>query len=150
MSKSEENKELCELISINKDAADFYKDAQKKVENVNLCATFKNLEIIHQSVADNISVMVRQNGGKADADNTIAGKTAKFFGELMAKVSNDVDETLVSHLEEAEDRCLHSIQNALEDDDIAPATKDALANEYASLQRTHDYMKEMKDYMKAA
>ena len=150
MSSSEENKELCKLININKDAAEFYSDAKEKVQNLNFVTTFKNLEIIHDSVAKRIAQRVKANGGDPEMDGTVSGKTAQFFGELMARVSNDVDESLVSSLEEAEDRCLHSIEDALEEEDISPATRAVLAQEYSTLRQTHDYMKELKSYMKAA
>ena len=149
MSK-QENKELCKIININEDACEFYESAQEKVENPQLKTTLSNLENLHKDVIVNLQNHVRANGGNPDADETLAGQTRQFWGELMAKISNDVDETLVKHLEEAEDRCLHSIQEAVESDDMSISTKSILRNEMSALQKSHDYMKALKESMKAA
>lgn len=145
-----ENKELCKLININEDACDFYGSAQEKAENPRLKETLGNLKTLHKGVIINLQNYVRANGGDPEASETLAGQTQKLWGELMAKISNDVDETLVKHLEEAEDRCLHSIKDAIKSDDIAPSTKVALQKELNALQKSHDYMKSLKDSLKAA
>lgn len=146
----DENNELHKLVNINKDACAFYESATKEAQSAEIKQTFRKLDELHQDVIANIQSRIRANGGKADADETFVGKTTQFWGELMAKVSNDVDETLVKHLEEAEDRCLHSMQDAIKDDDIRPETKTALQNELQTLRKTHDYMKALKEAMKAA
>lgn len=149
MSKKE-NKELCKLININEDACEFYESAQEKAEDPQLKRTFANLESLHKGVITNLQNCVRANGGDPDAEETFAGQTQKFWGELMADISNDVDATLVKHLEEAEDRCLHSIEDAIKSDDVAPSTKMTLQRELSALRKSHDYMKSLKDVMKAA
>lgn len=146
----DENQELHKLVSINKDACEFYDSAAEEAESPEIKQTFRKLEDLHQGVITNLVGQIRANGGKPDVDETFAGKTSQFWGELMAKVSNDVDETLVKHLEEAEDRCLHSMQDAMKDEDIRPETKATLQKELQTLQKTHDYMKALKDAMKAA
>lgn len=145
-----ENKELEHLININEDAAEFYESAQEHAKNPQMKITYRNLENLHKGVITNIEQVVRANGGEADSGETILGGMRQFFGELHAKISNDVDETLVTHLEEAEDRCLHSMQDAIESDDISPATKTVLQKELSTLQKSHDYMKSLKDCMKEA
>lgn len=141
--------ELKELIDINKDAYTFYDDAIEQVDNPRLVSTFKNLSALHKSVCNSIIQRLEANGEKAYADKTYSGTAAKWWGELMGKISNDTDETLVSHLEEAEDRCLHSMQDATQNDDLDASTRTFLANELQTLRKTHDYMKELKDNMAA-
>lgn len=145
-----ENKELGKLININKDAVEFYKSAQEKSENTSFRRTFQDLESLHSSVIMNLQSRIRSNGGNPEADETLKGQAAKFWGEMMANMSNDVDETLVKHLEEAEDRCLHSIEDAIQHDEVSPATKAALQKEKVALQKSHDYMKALKDSLKHA
>ena len=107
---SQENKEIAKLININEDAAEFYESAQEQAKSADIKSTFANLETLHKSVIISLQNIVRMNGGKPEAEETFVGQAQQFWGELMASISNDVDETLVTHLEEAEDRCLHSIQ----------------------------------------
>lgn len=150
MTFKDENKELGKLVNINQDACEFYDNAATKVESPEIKQTFQKLKALHAEIVGNLQGYIRQNGGQAEAHETVVGKSAQFFAELMTKISNDVDETLVSHLEEAEDRCLHSIQDAMKDNDLSPETKNALQNEMTTLHRTHDYMKALKDALKAA
>jgi len=149
MPNDKENRILNHLIDINHDASNFYKGALERVHNPRLERSFIDLEKLHSSVAADLARQVRANGGKPDHDGTIAGKTAQLFGELLAKVSNDADETLVSRLEEAEDRCLHSMREALDDKSIHAETRALLVSELGTLQRSHDYMKALKDSMAA-
>lgn len=149
-SLKDENNELHKLVNINKDACEFYNSAVQEAQSAEIKQTFTKLENLHRQVMGNLQNQIRINGGDPEADETLVGKGAQFWGELMAKVSNDVDTTLVKHLEEAEDRCLHSMEDAMKDDDIRPATKAALQSEMDTLRKAHDYMKALKDALKAA
>jgi len=145
-----ENKILSHLIDINKDACSFYESALEKIENPHLQRSFSDLERLHEGIVIDLSRRLRDNGVHIGADGTMVGKAAQFFGEIAAKVSNDVDETLISRLEEAEDRCLHSMRDALDEGSIRPDTKAFLIEELSSLQKSHDYMKALKESVKAA
>ncbi|MCC6598863.1 MAG: PA2169 family four-helix-bundle protein [Alphaproteobacteria bacterium] len=149
-SVEQENKEFGKLININKDACEFYESACEKAESAQLKKTFRDLEDLHKKVAADLQRHVRAHGGDSKADETFVGQTQKFWGGLMASISNDVDETLVSHLEEAEDRCLKSMKDAINDDRVTPGAKTLLMQELALLQNSHDHMKSLKNYMKAA
>jgi len=144
------NKELQALANINEDACEFYEEASDKAENPQLQTTFRNLESLHKAVVVNLQEHIMANGGAPDTDETLMGETRELWGKLMASISNDVDETLVSHLEEAEDRCLHTVEDIMENDSVPPLTKALLQSEYITLQKSHDYMKALKECMKAA
>jgi uncharacterized protein (TIGR02284 family) len=147
---SDINSDLQKLANINEDACEFYEEASEKAENSQFKTTFKNLESLHKSVVVNLQEHIRANGGKPDTEETFEGAAREFWGKLMASISNDVDETLVTHLEEAEDRCLHKVQDIMDSDDIPATTKTMLQNEHQALRKSHDYMKALKDSLKAA
>ena len=149
MSK-DKNKEICKLININEDAAEFYEEAQENAKSPQNKETFRELEQKHKAVITSLSQHVVQNGGKVDVDETIIGEMRQLWGELSAKVSNDVDATFIKHLEEAEDRCLHQMEDIMNDDDISAEMKSMLQDEYKTLQQTHDYMKALKEQTQAA
>lgn len=150
MHNDKENKILNQLVDINQDASEFYKSALERVKNPRLERSFSDLQRLHNAVIHDLTQQIVENGGEPDVDGTIAGKTARVFGEMMARVSNDIDETLVSRLEEAEDRCLHSMREALDQRDMQPNTRALLVSELGTLQRSHDYMKALKDSMSHA
>lgn len=150
MSNNQGHQEIGKVININKDACEFYGSAQKKTDSPIMKQTFRNLEHLHKSVMTNLQNYVQANGGSPEPHETIIGQAQKFWGELMTEISNDIDETLVTHLEEAEDRCLHSIKDIIQKDSVSPSTKSVLQQELGALQKSHDYMKSLKDCMKAA
>ncbi len=150
MSSDKEANTLLKLVSINKDASNFYSSASTEAKDAQLKKTFHDLETLHNGIAVNIQKYVRGTGNDADANGTVTGQVSQFWGEMMAKISNDVDETLVSHLEEAEDRCLHSIEDAMKEKEITPAAKSLLQSELVALRKSHDYMKALKEMTKAA
>ena len=145
-----ENTELQKLININEDACEFYSSAKDSAESPEIEATFSKLEWLHKDVVTSLQSKVRQNGETATADSTLTGNVRKIFGEISAKFSGDTDETLVSHLEEAEDRCLHSMQDVMEGEKVSSSTKTYLQTQMSTLKKTHDFMKTLKDQMKSA
>jgi len=150
MSLRKENKILNHLADLNKDACEFYEEARDEVKSPKLKQTFGDLESLHRDVMTNLQSILVRNGGDADIDETLRGQIAQMWGELKAKVSNDFDATIVAELEEAEDRCLHAMQDAVKDTDISEPTRTRLQKDLQSLQRSHDYMKSLQDIMKSA
>ena len=146
----QEHKELSKLININKDACTFYEAATEHAKDTHFKRTFEDLRSLHSDVIKTLQDHVRAHGDIPEVKETISGKAQQFWGEVMVSVSNDVDETLVHHLEEAEDRCLSSMQEILERPDITPSTQRVLKSEYSALEKSHDYMKALKDTMNAA
>lgn len=145
-----ECKELCKLIDINEDACEFYESAQTKTTNSTLKTTFKELESLHSGVVANIQRLVREKGDDAEADETLRGQMNQFWGELMTKISDNPDDMLVYQLEEAEDRCVKSMREALDSDDLSTQTKAFLQNEMTTLNKSHDYMRSLKNSLKTA
>ena len=137
------------IANINEDAAEFYEDAAEKIEDPQMKTTFKNLESLHNSVKVTLESQVQSNGGDFEAYETFVGGMKQLFGEIEAKISNDKVSTFVKHLEEAEDRCLHSMQDAIDSDDIRETTKTMLSKELATLRKSHDYMKALKESLAA-
>lgn len=146
----QEHDELCKIININEDACEFYNSAAKKAGRLKVKQTFQDLESLHKNIIVNLQHYLRKNGFEANAQETMVGQAQKFWAGLMTSISNDVDETLIAHLENAEDRCLHSMQDAIKGDNLLPQTKQALQSELVMLERSHDYMKKLKEQSKNA
>ena len=140
MTLKKENKIINHLADLNKDACEFYEEAREEVKSPKLKQTFSDLETLHRDVMTDLQSI----------DETLRGQIAQMWGELKAKVSSDFDSTIVSELEEAEDRCLHAMQDAIKSTEISETTRVRLEKDLKSLQRSHDYMKSLQDIMKSA
>lgn len=143
-------KEVCKIIDINKDACNFYKSAQQEVKSLDMKDTLQKFENTHQQVVRDLQNYVIQNGGDPEAESTVSGMVQQVWGELKAKVSNDVDTSFIASLEEAEDRCIDSLKDAIQNDDISAEARIALKKQETTLQKCHDYMKTMKENAQAA
>ena len=147
---SQDNKEVCKIININKDACAFYQEAQGKVKNLTTQEIFKNFEELHQNVITDLQACVRENGGEPEADTTLMGEIQELWGKARAAMTSNVDESLITSLEEAEDRCINSLKEAIANDNISATARIALKKQEEKLQKSHDYMKIMKDNVNAA
>ncbi len=142
--------EVCKIIDINRDAAEFYHEAHQKAEDQEIQKIFKNYEDLHHSVVVDLQTFVREQGGDPETNGTIIGNMQEMWGKAKASLTSDVDESLISSLEEAEDRCIHNIKDAIKDENLSANARMALQRQESTLQQSHDYMKMMKDRAKAA
>lgn len=141
-------KEVAKLIDINKDACTFYKEAKDKVETNGLQNKFQELCDLHSGVVNKLQSELMAKGANqkdVEASETVAGKANRYFGELLAALTPDADEKFIARLEEAEDRCLHSMQDAVTNPDISTDIKPCLRGQLVDLQKSHDYMKSLKE-----
>lgn len=147
---SHDNKEICKVININKDACEFYQEAQNTVKNLDTREIFKNYEELHRDVMTDLQSYVRKNANEAEADTTLMGEIQELWGKARASMTSNVDESLITSLEEAEDRCIHSLKDAISNDNLSAEARIVLKKQEEKLQKSHDYMKMMKDNVNAA
>lgn len=143
-----EIKEVAKLVDTNKDACEFYNKAKGKVDEQQLRNKFDELCSLHNRVVDKLQSEMISRGASHDdvqASETITGKANRYFGELMAAVTNSPDEKFIARLEEAEDRCLHAMEDACKNQDISNELKTVLKQQLTELRKSHDYMKSLKD-----
>lgn len=138
---------LKELVDINLNACQFYETARAYVENPQLGKTFANLEALHNNVVSTLQNQIRKKGG---TDATVAAAplndcVTEFWGGMSANGSENIDFHVICHLEEAEESCLMLMEDALDNDDISTPTKEVLSDNLLSLQKSHAYMKALKE-----
>ncbi len=142
-----EIKEVSKLIDINQDACEFYKKAEEKVEDQHLRSEFVGLRQLHSNVVTQLQSEIAARHGKGDeieASETVAGKANRYFGELMAAITPDSDARFISRLEEAEDRCLHTMEDAVKNTEISSQLKTILMSQFDELKKSHDHMRTLK------
>lgn len=140
----QENKELKKLVSVNEEACEFYESACEHVTNEQLRDSFRNLESLHRNIVINLQQKIRLNGGNPDHFEAIGGQYPGGWGELMTTFDNDIDETLIMYLEEAENRCLKYFNDTLQSEKVNPDTLPLLTHELSALEKSRDYMKALK------
>ena len=148
---SNPEKKIQNLIDICEDAREFYTDATEQTKDPEMKRLFRTMADIRKGVIIDLRAHMRQNNMEIKAPSeTVMGQVNKFLGENIAKWSDNTDTKLIAYLEEAEDRCLHSFQDLANDNDIDSDTRFLVKQELTTLQKTHDYMKELKQATSAA
>jgi len=145
--------EMSDILDTNQDASDFYASAQNQVQNTQMQSTFKELESLHRSTVTNIKEAMRSRGAKPEQLETkesVGGKMSRMFGEIKAKMADQTDDSLIKSLEEAEDKCLHAIQDLMKNEKVSQELKNTLQAEYDRLRKSHDHMKALKQRVTAA
>jgi len=149
MSKPE--KEIQNLINICEDAREFYTDAIDQTNDPEMKQLFRNMADIRKGVIVDLRTHMRQKDMDIEEPSeTFGGQVNKFLGENIAKWSDNTDNALITYLEEAEDRCLHSFKDVSNDNDMPVETRAVVSQKLETMQKTHDYMKELKEAVKAA
>jgi uncharacterized protein (TIGR02284 family) len=146
--RASETKELNKIVDINKDAIEFYNSAQSQVQDAKLKETFSQMSELHKQTMNRVNGLLQSEDASRNRNapsETLVGASSRVFGELLAKISSNPDGTLVKRLEEAEDRCLESIQSAVDNQDISASTRRVLNQELTNIQKTHDHMKSLKE-----
>ncbi len=143
---SNPEKKLQNLIDICEDAREFYTDATGQTEDPEMKRLFRTMADIRKGVIIDLRDYMQKNDMKfEEPSETVMGQVNKFLGENIANWSDNTDTALIAYLEEAEDRCLHSFQDVSNDNDIDASTRAIVSSELETLQKTHDYMKELKE-----
>jgi uncharacterized protein (TIGR02284 family) len=122
------------------------------VEDQILKEQFIRLADSHYTTMNRVDALVQEKDSSRTHDapsETFVGTSSRIFGELLAKVSSNPDATLVKRLQEAEVRCLESIQLAIKNNDITESSRTVLKEELKNIQKTHEHMKQLKDKIAA-
>lgn len=140
-------KKLDEVVSNSKDAVDFYNSAQTKAEDPDLKKIFAQLANTHRNTLIAVERLIQVRGKDRSAEDisgTIIGQSNKLFGELLASISSKPDEKLIARLEEAEDRCLHSLEEATNIKEFSATERQLLESELLAVKNSHGNMKYLK------
>ena len=141
---------LNHLIDICEDGKNFYEAAIERSDDAEMDRTFKNMANIRREIITDLERCVRETGGEVERDGTAKGKISQLYGELKSMLSTKTDTTLVSRLEEAEDRSLEEFKDASTDSNLSADVQNVVNLSTQKLQQTHDHMKALKDGLKAA
>jgi|GEM_PF-909523 len=150
MSALEQEKSVVtNLIDVCKDGRDFYRNASENIEGKELETIFVDSANTREAIIVGLEEYMKDQGESVEADGTVKGKAASIYGQLAAKITPDTEKTLVTQLEEAEDRSLETFKEATTRN-ITPELKAKIENYANDMQQTHDRMKAIKDTLKAA
>lgn len=104
---------LSDLVQISRDGHTFYNEAAGKVSDSEVKQTLEDMAAVRANLVRDLSWLLTERGEAAPQRGTLYGAMAKLYADTLASFSGDRDGVYVSRLEEAEDRLLHTFEEAL-------------------------------------
>ena len=104
---------LQSLLQICRDGIAFYRDASSKVRDVEAREIFGQMIQVRQRLIDEFGELLLERGEYVPEGKTLAGSMRQMYTDISACLGDNADGIYVSELEEAEDRLLHSIEDAV-------------------------------------
>ncbi len=139
---------LKEIVETARDGANFYDSAQEKVKNQRLRAIFARMSAAKRELITGLSDYLAQTGERPPENGTLLGSLRKHYAELLATLAADDDHVYVAQLEEAEDRLLDQIQQAIEHARDT-AVRVQLQAYLPKVREWHDEMRDLKEHLAA-
>ncbi|MDU8945378.1 PA2169 family four-helix-bundle protein [Ovoidimarina sediminis] len=133
---------LNDIIAVLKGGADFYRKASRQSDDGDLSQLFLQHAELRETVARDLSNIIEDVGGEVKEGSAMES-TMKVATQASAYVSNK-EKTLVSGLEEHEDRTLAVFRKAIHHPDNA-RDEEMLANHMAQFEQSHERMKALKE-----
>lgn len=134
---------LQEIAQICCDGNAFYGDVAEKIHDPGLCEAVREVGRIRGALCRDIHVRLRESGEDTGGTGTFYGVLHKLYADLRARFAEDGDRIYVAELEEAEDRLLHSLEEAILT--VEPAEARAVLRQYMPAARAaHERMRALK------
>jgi uncharacterized protein (TIGR02284 family) len=139
---------LNDLIRINYDRIEGYRKAAEESKEFDI-----TLHPLFQKMADesrlNVSALtehVKTLGGDADHGSTTMGKVYRTWMDVKATFTGKDRKAIIDSCEYGEDQAQKAYDEALASDaDIDPETRQLITSQKATLKKSHDEIKALRD-----
>ena len=136
-------KVLNSLIETTLDSADGYREASKETNNPGFRRMFEERSFERQQVTTDLQSVVRTLGAEPEDDGSILAAAHRAFLDVKHAVLRD-EQAVVNSVENGEDFIKAKYEDALKDQELSPAAREAVDRAYASVRSGHDQMRDLK------
>jgi uncharacterized protein (TIGR02284 family) len=134
---------LNSLIETTLDSADGYKEAARNAANANYQTLFQQWAAQRRQVVSDLQSEVRHLGGTPEDDGSVLAAGHRMFLKLRDSVTGD-DASVIEEVERGEDFLKAKYEEALDDEDLSRAVRDAVVRAYSSVRQGHDQARDLK------
>jgi len=134
---------LSEIVQAARDGAEFYDAAANEVTNPQLRDTFRRFAEAKRTLIAALSGRLEMMGAEVPQSGTVRGALRKAYADLRASVSRHEDRIYVAQLEEAEDRLLAQVEDAVAQTDNAEIRSQLQAH-LPGVRACHDEIRRLK------
>lgn len=134
---------LHDLAQICCDGEKFYRDAAQKMQNDELREAVSAVGCVRGDLCRDFASLLAAHGELSSDEGTFYGRMHKLYADFRARLSGNPDEIYVDELEEAEDRLLHALEEAMLTVE-PPAARDVLRRYMPAARDAHERMRVLK------
>ena len=142
---------LNDLVRINNDRIVGYQKAidELKPEDADLKALCERYTLESKQYLTELNTEVARLGGAPATDTTNSGKVYRVWMDLKATLSGKGRKAILENCEFGEDAAQKAYDIALNSDtDLDPMLRELMVNQKASLRKSHDEVKRLRDLHK--
>jgi len=138
---------LNDLIQINNDRIEGYEKARKELKDHDddLKSLFLNMIKESQQYRMALATEVAAFGADIETGTTTSGKIYRGWMDVKAMFTGHDRQTVLNNCEFGEDAAQNAYKMALEEEHIDANIRDLISDQKASLRRSHDEIKRLRD-----
>lgn len=135
---------VSDVIKVLRAGVDFYQDAKDDVNESRIESFFDKMVTQKQEAIEALQAFAIAEQGEKESGQSVAVNMRKLYTDIATMISSNKTHTVVSQLEEVEDRILEVIDDALEEKQ-PDACERELRKVRAAMQQNHDEMKALQE-----
>jgi len=138
---------LNDLVLIHNDRVEGYERALHEMEQVetDLKSLFLNMIDESRKIKSSLANEVQVLGGEVENGTTSSGKIYRAWMDVKAVFTGRNRKTILSNCEAGEDAAQRAYNDALDNDDLPKYVREMLIKQQASLKKSHDKIKSLRD-----
>jgi uncharacterized protein (TIGR02284 family) len=140
---------LQDLLRVNIDSENGFRDAAEQVEDVSLRRIFRQFADERQNNTGELKQFVEFNGEKPVEDGSVLAAIHRSWMDLKAALSSNDAKAVLSEAERGEDHIKHMYEDVLTET-AGSAVHDVLQHQYVKVKSAHDTVRDLRDAENAA
>lgn len=133
-----------QLIQVNIDSEDGFREAAKQIDDVTLASLFTELGSQRGQNAADLQQFVEWNGERAVDDGSYAAAFHRAWLDIRSKLSGGDAHSILCEAERGEDHIKKAYEDALTST-AGSAMNDVLSKQYANVKAGHDRIRLLRD-----
>jgi uncharacterized protein (TIGR02284 family) len=136
---------LNNLIEINRDGQNGFKEAAENVKNTELKSFFNQTSLDRARFVGELQQVVRRLGGDPENTGSTAAALHRVWIDIKGTFTGKNDESILSECERGEDSAVNAYKDALKDENLPNDLRALVETQFSSVKRAHDQVKEWRD-----
>ena len=135
---------LNDLIHINKDGQEGFRDAAENVKSPELKSLFTKYSLQRSKFAGELQQHVTEIGEEPEKESSLAGAVHRGWIDLKAAITQGTDHPILVECERGEDHAVEAYHEALEAE-LPANIRAVLEDQAAVVHGTHDDIRDRRD-----